>query len=568
MPDIKDICSGSTMVAGIILFVFGIMFLTNTGGASGLFILLTLAWTSTKNPADGFGEWLGHSMWGWAFGAIISGCIVYSFLPALVFWIILLLFLFMLFLGQGFQIVIQLVADDDVKGQTAVVCILSGIGLVVMVVVVCFVGPAIGADALYRVPVVKAGNGSADMISIEHIRVVPHETAKWKADKKIGEIGHKFEVREPDIQFRDGELKWLTPLEYRGFFQAWGGGGSPGYIVVSAEKEYEEPQRILGFQMRCIPSALFNDELKRTIYFQYPQYYIKKSVFQLDDSGKPIYVTMLTTPTVWLTGDKPVGVVITNPETCENTFYNMNEVPSYVQRVTDEELTEDYLYWWGYYIHGWWNSWLGQQDVKKPTGGVDATETGGGEVQVEEGDRPDVFLIYGNDGNLYWFESMSTMGKATNSMVGYVLTNVKTGKMTFYATGSYYNDIGAAKAVQQDPEVSKVMGLRVSQPIMYLIEGNETWIIPVVTSSSEIKRIGVVHAVTGKTFISDSLSSALTSYKAWLKGETSLGATTTIGNVTAPSGNVTALVMVYDINNTLKQSLRIGSGERVVIIPQ
>jgi hypothetical protein len=173
-------------------------------------------------------------------------------------------------------------------------------------------------------------------------------------------------------------------------------------------------------------------------------------------------------------------------------FYRLGEQPAWIQRVWSEVTTEEWIGWWGRYQLGWWNSILGQRDVKILSGI----------------DEPDVFLVNGNDGNLYWFGTVSNLGTDT-SMVGYMLTDVRTGKFTFHETPGYYNDQGAAQNVQQHPEVAKAPELQVVQPIMYVIDGQEIWIIPVITPSGEQTLIGLVEARSGTTFIGQSLQDVL-----------------------------------------------------------
>jgi hypothetical protein len=94
-------------------------------------------------------------------------------------------------------------------------------------------------------------------------------------------------------------------------------------------------------------------------------------------------------------------------------------------------------------------------------------------------------------------------------MVGYMLTDVRTGKFTFHETPGYYNDQGAAQNVHQHPEVAKAPELQVVQPIMYVIDGQEIWIIPVITPSGEQTLMGLVEARSGTTFIGQSLQDVL-----------------------------------------------------------
>ncbi len=481
-------------------------------------LLLTLAWLNPTLPGkeEKIGRW-ALSQAGTLFtGALISTVIIYFFMPPTMWIVIVFLFLFMLLVSN----VLRVWLETEYSG---VIIRFSGVGVLICSLAL-MLGGAFYAEDLHKIPeITEAPSGSIpNMISTEHIRTVPKETAEWKADKKIGDYGYKFEIQEAHIQFKDGGLKWLVPFEYGGLWKAYkyGDEGTNGYVKVSAEKPNVEAERILGFTMKYIPSGVFGYSLQRHIYFSYPEFYQKECVFQLDHDEKPIYVTMLTRPTIAYTGEVPVGIVITDPQTGDMNFYDMNNIPSYIERVMDESLTEKYLSWWGAYVHGFWNAQFSQKDVKKPTGSLDIySAEGTGEKTVDEGSEPDVYLIYGNNDKLYWFTSITTSGKDL-SMVGYTLTDVITGQTVFYRTEGYFNDIGAAKNVQQHAEVSKVMGFRVSQPIMYIIDGNETWIIPVLASTNEIRAFGVVHGKTGTTFVKEKLDDVLAEYRTWLAGST------------------------------------------------
>lgn len=481
----------------------------------GAWLLLTLAWFKPTLPKkeDEIKSWVGSQAVSLIIGALVSTFIIYFIMPPTM-WIVMVPVIFcMLILNNALRGMFNM-------NYSGLLISLSAVVILTAFLVAAFAGPW-NAEDLHRIPkVAEAPSGTVpDMISTGHIRTVPKETAEWKADKKIGEYGYKFEIQEAHIQFRDGELKWLVPFEYGGLWKAYtyGDEGTNAYIKVSAEKPYSEAERVLGFSMKYIPSGVFGYNLERHIYFSYPAFYQKESVFQLDDKGKPIYVTMLTRPTIAYTGEVPAGIVITDTQTGDMNFYDMDSIPGYIQRTMDESLTENYLSWWGAYVHGFWNTQFSQKDYKKPTGGLSLSRTESGEIRVDQGLNPDVFLISGKDGKLYWFTSMTTSGNEL-SMVGYTLTDVFTGSTVFYKTEGYFNDIGAAKNVQQHAEVSKVMGFRVSQPIMYIIEGNETWVIPVLASTNEIRAFGVVHGKTGTTFVKEKLEDALAEYKSWLAG--------------------------------------------------
>jgi hypothetical protein len=370
-------------------------------------------------------------------------------------------------------------------------------GVAAMVIIVLWIGGttvlyAIAATQLAAAPDVMVVSGPSDIINNSHIRLVSYETAQWRSDKVIGSLGYKSEIAEPDIQTLNGTLVWITPLDYAGFFiKAWSYAdeGTGGYVIVNAEDPKAEAQLISVNRMIYTRGALFGNEVDRRVWEKHPEYLQMETTFQLDDRMQPQYVIQLAEPMLYgCIGERPVGVATVNPVTGYVEFYRLGEQPVWIQRVWSETTTEEWIGWWGRYQLGWWNSILEQRDVKILSGI----------------DGPDVFLVNGNDGNLYWFGTVSNPGTDT-SMVGYMLTDVRTGKFTFNPTLGYYNDIGAAQNVLQNPEVAKAPDLQVVQPIMYVIDGQEIWIIPVITPSGEQTLVGLVEAKSGTTYIGSSL---------------------------------------------------------------
>lgn len=355
---------------------------------------------------------------------------------------------------------------------------------------------AMTATRLAAAPDVTVVSGPSEIISSSHIRLVSYETALWRSDKVIGSLGYKSEIAEPDIQTLNGTLVWITPLDYAGFLiKAWSYAdeGTGGYVIVNAEDPKAEAQMIPVDHMIYSRRALFGNEVNRRVWEQHPEFLQMETSFQLDDKMQPKYVVQLAEPMLYgCIGERPVGVATIDPVSGSVDFYRLNEQPVWIQRVWSETTTEEWIGWWGRYQLGWWNSILEQRDVKILSGI----------------DEPDVFLVNGNDGNLYWFGTVSNPGTDT-SMVGYMLTDVRTGKFTFHETPGYYNDQGAAQNVQQHPEVAKAPELRVVQPIMYVIDGQEVWIIPVITPSGEQTLVGLVEARSGTTFIGQSLQDVL-----------------------------------------------------------
>jgi len=446
--------------------------------------------------------------------AIVISVLTYLFMPVLTPFAFAAYIGITLFIAGALQMLMS-----DGEGGVGLVSVLISILLFFLLLLVVFAAPIFGSYQLYSLPRVTEST-NLTLISSENIREVSEETAQWRADKVIGEIGYKVEVEHMNIQMINGKLVWIAPLDYNGLWKSYvyGNEGTGGYAVVQAEDSKAEVKLVKDIPMRYTQNAVFGYNLHRLVYADYPGYYLGEHTFQLDADGNPKWVTMVSTPAVnGVVGDIPVGIVVTDPIYGVNEFYPMGRIPDWVQRVMDEQVTEKYLTYWGEYKYGWWNTIFNQKDFLKPTGGLSINDNGGGSVSVSESGDPDVFMVRGTDGKLYWFGSFTTVGKDT-SMVGYMLTDLHTGEFKFYRTPGIYNDIGAAKNVQQNPEVSKVMGTRVSQPIMYLIDGEEVWIMPVITESGENVMMGVVRAKTGETYVAPKLNEAL----AELRGQTTI----------------------------------------------
>jgi hypothetical protein len=240
--------------------------------------------------------------------------------------------------------------------------VISGMGVTLGVIIAALivigftVAPALSAGQLYSLPNVATHQESnTSLVSSDHIREVSEETAVWRADKVVGDLGYKVGVGNMNIQSVKGSLVWLAPLDYNGFWKSWSyrDQGTGGYVIVQAEEAKAPAILVDNISLRYTDNAFLWYNLQRDIYMDYPGYYIGEHTFQLDDKGNPTWVTMISNPAVFgVYGDVPKGVVITSPLDGGNTFYSMNEVPSWVERVMDEKVTENYLQYWGEYKHG------------------------------------------------------------------------------------------------------------------------------------------------------------------------------------------------------------------------
>ena len=104
--------------------------------------------------------------------------------------------------------------------------------------------------------------------------------------------------------------------------------------------------------------------------------------FEINDSGHPYYVVITYEKKVDYYGSDANGVITIDVQTGEIKSYNINEIPSWIDRVQPKNFIVDQLNDWGNYVGGWLNSWTSKEEVIKVTDGMS--------------------LVYDANGKSYW----------------------------------------------------------------------------------------------------------------------------------------------------------------------
>jgi len=352
---------------------------------------------------------------------------------------------------------------------------------------------------------VESRNWQEDLgqVDVRHIRVVPREMAEYLGNKVLGEadraLASRFKPGEYAIQHVDGNLYWVAPLEFRDFRRWSAYSRSPGYIMVSAEDRNQSPQLVTDLEQRYMPSAYFSENLKRHIYQAgYTQVRMYDFNYLLDDSFRPFWVVSLSAPSIHYSGQEVVGVLVVCPQTGAIDEYQMGDVPDWIDRVIPEKIALQYMSWWGSLSQGWWNSVWIADDVVSPT-------------QVRRGERSSqaAWLVWGKDGEPYWFTGITSTATSDDALVGFLLMNSRTGE-----TFEYRLSGAAENAVMEavNAEVSNYEGFRATQPILYNIYGRLAWVIPVLRDN-HLRRLAIVDAQDIRVALGETKSDALERYR-------------------------------------------------------
>jgi hypothetical protein len=347
------------------------------------------------------------------------------------------------------------------------------------------VAPVVDASGLRNLAAVTQTNAPAPAADLAHVRIVPIESARFAGDKVIGQLGAYYAAGAYNVQLAQGRLVWATALEFHDPIQWIFRRTSPGVIIVSAENPDAAAELRQRTAMRYIPSAYLNDNLYRHVYLTYGSEEILETTLQLDDTGTPYELATLGRPTIGWSGERVTAVVIVDPATGAMRRIpreDFGSLPQWVSRVYPPDIALEYNDWFGRYVHGFWNSLFAKRDVHLPA-------------------RGDVsgLLLGGN--RFVWFVDHTSPAATDASMTGFTYMDSRTGEMTYYtASGGEFNSIGAENAVIANPLVRQGR-LLPTQPILYNLFGQNTWVVPVIADNGKFQTLALVQATNGRVVV-------------------------------------------------------------------
>lgn len=253
-----------------------------------------------------------------------------------------------------------------------------------------------------------------------------------------------------------GESVKVAPLKYNSFWK-WNSNkknGIPAYIIVKNDSEGKPYAKLIELDkgMKYVPSAAFNQRLKRHIYRSYRSYIFEESHFEINESGNPYYVTPYEKPSIGLYGGKKIaGAVVTDPVTGKMTDYDLDNIPSWVDLVVDGDTISKQYDWYGELRNGFWNSYFGQK------GCVMTTDDFG----------------YVSDGTDIWIFTGVTSVTGDSSNLGFVLANERTGQ-TKYIQCDGADEASAMSAAEGEVQEKKYSA---SFPSLIMIDDEPTYIM-------------------------------------------------------------------------------------------
>jgi hypothetical protein len=472
-----------------------------------------------------------------AVGVPLAGAYCYLTLPALVFpqaFSLLLLTLVPNVLITSLTAARTMVISRHIVSlrRTPVWPLIVAIVVVGLFALVLFVAPLVDASGLRDRVGATTSTSGAPAADPRHVRVVPEESAIFAGEKVVGQLGAYYRVGTYNVQSENGRLVWVAPLDFQGPVQWLSRHSSPGVVIVDAENPDAPAELRARAPLNYVPSALLNANLRRHVWLRYGTELLLEETLQLDAQGNPRYLVTLGRPTIGWSGEKVTAVVIVDPATGAMERIpreQFDRLPAWVSRVYPPDLVVKYNDWFGRYVHGWWNAAITKRDVHVPA-------------------REDVFGILLADGRFVWFVDHTSPHRSDASMTGFTYTDSRTGALTYYtSSGGEYNSKGAEDAVGGNP-VIKQGRLLPTQPVLYVLFGQNTWVVPAVADNGKFQTLALVqaaggHVVVGSSAATSPATDAFASYRAFLGDRTVAGTSNprvsgTIDRFAASAGRV------------------------------
>lgn len=266
------------------------------------------------------------------------------------------------------------------------------------------------------------GNFAEDVaeLSMSQIPVVDRDTATRLGQRKLGEMSDlvsQFEIEDDYTQINYGDKPVrVTPLGYADLIKWFTNSkeGIPAYITVDLTTQEVKLVRMseLGLDnIKYARSECLLRDLDRALRLQHPTKIFGEISFEIDENGTPYWVASVIKYRIgFWSGADIGGVVLLNAVTGESEYYDLKDIPTWVDQAYDENMLFEQLNDNGLLKNGFWNSVFGQKGCVMPTEGYNY-------VAIDD----DVWMYTG-----------ITSVTADESNIGFVLVNLRTKEARYY----------------------------------------------------------------------------------------------------------------------------------------
>ena len=374
-----------------------------------------------------------------------------------------------------------------IKSQCLPVGILF-LALIVVAIVGSVISLPIFRAAAYRdLLTVEDGQFAQDIsqISFDKIPTLDRASAEYLGDRQMGTLSDmvsQFDYSADSTQINyQGRPVRVAPIAYADLIKWFTNRsqGLPAYVIVDMVTQEATVVR-LSEGMKYSFSEPLNRNIVRHLRFQYPTYLFGTPQFEIDEEGRPWWIAPRIVKTIGLFGGEDIqGAVLVDAITGESTYYELADIPTWVDNVFTPELIMEQYDYHGTLVNGFINSIFGQRDVT-------ITTSGSNYIAIND----DVYMYTG-----------VTSANADQSNLGFLLSNQRTKETKFYTAP------GATEAAAMSSAQSEVqdLGYVATFPLLLNIDGQPTYFIPLKGKDNLVKMYAMVNvaqyqiAATGTT---------------------------------------------------------------------
>ena len=361
------------------------------------------------------------------------------------------------------------------KDKVSSYVLLGIFGVFALIFVVNFIYSPIFMSGKYagRIVIDEENNFSEDIkeVDFDKIPLLDKESSSKLGDRVMGQMSElvsQFEVSSLYTQINyNNDIVRVTPLEYATAIK-WltnRKDGVKGYIIVDSVSGKSELVK-LDKGMKYMPSSMFNENLYRKLRFSYPTKIFGNASFEVDNEGKPYWIVpTLTYSSVELL-EEVEGVVILDPVSGDSTYYDVKDVPTWVDQVYNPYLIISQFDDWGMYKNGFFNSIFGQKGVVQTTDGYN-------------------YMIQGDD--VYLYTGVTSIN-SDESNIGFIITNLRTKETKFYNVpgAEEYSAMDSAKGQVQQ------MNYNSTFPLLINLNNRATYLISLKDNAGLVKMYAFV----------------------------------------------------------------------------
>lgn len=364
---------------------------------------------------------------------------------------------------------------------------------------------------------------------INQIPLVDRDTAERLGDRQLGnltDLVSQFVAADDYTQINIESYPYrVTPLEYAGFFR-WLNNfrqGIPHYLRVdnvTGEVELMTPEMPIKYSY----SELFNRDVMRKLRFAHPFTLFEHPSFEVDDEGNPFYIASTYTRNFFLREPEVNGVITLNAMTGETEHYDLDNIPTWIDRVYSADLILHQLTMQGHYRNGFWNSLFAKEGVTEPTAGYN-------------------YLPIGDD--LYLYTGITSV-VADESNIGFVLVNLRTKEAQMFplSAAEEFSAMRSAEGSVQETSYQATF------PLLINIEGRPMYILTLKDNSGLIKEYALVDVQNyQRVYVAPSVSQLMQEYA--LDNPLNVEEIETEEDLQALNGQIEAIEAVVVEGNTI-----------------